>query len=97
VQGSCATLTQGQPGSDEIRVGVRIIEPAVAAFSITDASPIGVAGQDPNRGVTKIIIELGLVSAPVRLSVFFSPDATFPRLPNLLNLPLDQWGARGHP
>jgi hypothetical protein len=56
VQGASATLTQSQPGVKETRVGLRIIEPADAAFSVTDASPAGAPGQDQNQGVAKLTV-----------------------------------------
>jgi hypothetical protein len=82
----------GAGGTPECFYG-RIVEPSDARFSIESATPTGPAGQNPNDGISKLVVKFTNPIAPLRLVVALTPeeageDAT---LPKELARPLAHW------
>ncbi len=92
-------LTQPAPpdGAPPLHLYLRVVEtipgPPPAA-SVLPATPSGPLGQDPNKGVAKLVLRFEERPLPLRLSVLLSPDAAAcaePRLPAAVRLPLLEW------
>ena len=81
-------------GAEPARLYLRIVEPAAAKLLLRPATPSGPSGQNPNTGVSKIVLRFEDVAEPLRLAVLLSPDldiATAPDLPQALLRPLAEW------
>jgi hypothetical protein len=95
ISAAAATLAAGG-GAPSFHL--RIVDPANGAWSLGSAAPAGPQGQDPNTGVTKLVLHLAEVAQPVRLAVLLSPDAdacAARQLPPALRRPLSEWIRRG--
>jgi hypothetical protein len=91
-----ATLSHASEGNggEPARCFLRVVEGGQGALSVVPATPSGPPGQDPNDGVSKIVLRHEQVSRPLRLAVLLTPDAGFcakPRLPAALRQPLSEW------
>jgi hypothetical protein len=92
IAGAAAVLT-GEGGEPE-RLHLRILEPDMATWSLASAAPGEPRGQNPNTGVSKLLLHLELVVRPVRLAVLLSPAAdacAAAQLPPALRRPLAEW------
>ena len=81
-------------GAEPARLYLRIVEPAAGKLLLRPATPSGPSGQNPNTGVSKIVLRFEDVAEPLRLAVLLSPDldiATAPDLPQALLRPLAEW------
>jgi hypothetical protein len=93
--GRSAELTQTGAGAASARLFLRILQPEDRMFAVADASPSGPAGQNPNAGIVKLVVNCAQVAAPLRLAVLLSPDeaaCAAPDLPEIARLPIDEWG-----
>ena len=103
---SLALAPKGAPaGTPPDRLQVRIVAPLDARFAQEAAtpsylppcrsdtpSPIAAPCEDPNTGITKLVIRLAALAAPTRLAVLVSPDAADPAIiPARLLQPLARW------
>ena len=94
LRGDTATLTQGTDPGEPRYLYLRMLEPDGPVFTSATATPNPNSGQNPNEGIIKVIIELGQVTAPLRLAVYLTPDAATsvrPDLPAVLRRPLSAW------
>jgi len=69
----------------------RIIEPSNAQFTVSDATPSGPPGQNPNEGISKLLITFTTPLTPLRLIVALTVEDAEEdlRLPAELILPLN--------
>jgi hypothetical protein len=84
--------------ADPLRFYLRIIDPDLGAWSLRSADPVEPQGQNPNIGITKLVLHLAPVTQKVRLSVLLSPDGetcATPELPLALRRPLSGWVSSG--
>jgi hypothetical protein len=91
-----ATLTYPaqSAGAEPRRFYVKLIEQALAAWTLKSAAPSEPEGQNPNAGIAKLVLRLEQVVQPVRLAVLLSPEAdacATPELPSLLQRPISDW------
>ena len=77
-RGGSVTLVETLAGAGPARLFMRIVEPKGRVFTTATATPSGPVGQNPNRGISKVVVDLGQVEAeaPFRLTVILSPDET---------------------
>jgi hypothetical protein len=99
-RGESVTLVQTAAGADPARLFMRIVEPKGRVFAATAATPSGPAGQNLNRGIAKVTIELGRVEAPLRLTVILSPDEAACAsldLAGIIARPVEEWSGALRP
>jgi hypothetical protein len=85
LKGAGAVLTQGQA-----TLHARIVAPAGAEFAVESAA--APPPQDPNKGVTRLIVRFPGQTAPLRVAVAFGPtDAPPPRVRGYASVALDRW------
>jgi hypothetical protein len=91
------TTLIARPSSDGAatpRLFMRIVDPDQGGLSLASAAPGGPAGQNPNRGVKKLVFRREQVAERLRLAVLVSPDQDAcerAELPELLLRPLSAW------
>jgi hypothetical protein len=86
IDGSTATLKQ-----NDVELTVRVIEPSGAKFETQSAS--APAPQNPNRGVTALVVRVAAQAKPTRIVVLIEPGSRPTASPKVE--PLDQWVADG--
>jgi hypothetical protein len=99
-RGESVTLVQTAAGADPARLFMRIVEPKGRVFAATAATPSGPAGQNLNRGIAKVTIELGRLEAPLRLTVILSPDEAACAsldLAGIIARPVEEWSGALRP
>lgn len=100
ISGAIATLTfpAQSDGAEPPRFYLRIMDSGLGAWSLGSATPREPQGQNPNRGVAKLVLHLDQVAQPARLAVLLSPKADAcmtPELPSALRRPLSDWVQTG--
>ena len=93
--GTAVLTLPGADNPDPAHLYLRIIGPPGLVFSIAAAAPPGPPGQNPNLGISKLLVRLDDLSRPLRLTVILSPDSdacSTPTLPPALTRPLSEWG-----